>query len=312
MSSNEISRHVPDEVAAFVERVRGLPANPRQGGTGRLIFALDATASRQPTWDLASQVQGELFIEAASGRRARGPARLLSRLRRMQVHRLGFATARSWCGSCAPCTVSPAEPRSHRMLAARGHVGGASRPAGAGPGVRRRLRGGERRRARPSGGRARPAGGARVHVPRRPRSIRGGSVRSGTSRELTRGAYLPVRRSVLAARSCAPCWAGVAAYAAGRHRRCHGRWPAAPAAWSSCWSISCADDRMLSLPAALGIARVRAALSGGDPLVRRARPPGRSPRRWPPLPPCSARWRAPGLLLTGRLGLRHRHHRAPP
>ena len=54
-----------DEVAAFVERLRGLPANPQPGGTGRLIFALDATASREPTWDLASQVQGEMFLEAA-------------------------------------------------------------------------------------------------------------------------------------------------------------------------------------------------------------------------------------------------------
>jgi hypothetical protein len=30
----------------------------------RLIFAMDATASRQPTWDLACQVQGQMFIEA--------------------------------------------------------------------------------------------------------------------------------------------------------------------------------------------------------------------------------------------------------
>ena len=29
-----------------------------------MIFALDATASRQATWDLASQVQGEMFLEA--------------------------------------------------------------------------------------------------------------------------------------------------------------------------------------------------------------------------------------------------------
>ena len=65
MSSNEISRPRSDEVTAFVERLRGLPANPQPSGTGRLIFALDATASREPTWDLASQVQGEMFLEAA-------------------------------------------------------------------------------------------------------------------------------------------------------------------------------------------------------------------------------------------------------
>jgi hypothetical protein len=31
----------------------------------RLIFAIDATASRQPTWDIASQVQGQMFLEAS-------------------------------------------------------------------------------------------------------------------------------------------------------------------------------------------------------------------------------------------------------
>jgi hypothetical protein len=33
---------------------------------GRLIFALDATASRQPTWDTACQLQAEMFREVAS------------------------------------------------------------------------------------------------------------------------------------------------------------------------------------------------------------------------------------------------------
>lgn len=31
---------------------------------GRLIFALDATASRQPTWDMACQLQANMFAEA--------------------------------------------------------------------------------------------------------------------------------------------------------------------------------------------------------------------------------------------------------
>jgi hypothetical protein len=34
------------------------------GGRGRLVFALDATMSRQPTWDLACKVQAQMF-EAA-------------------------------------------------------------------------------------------------------------------------------------------------------------------------------------------------------------------------------------------------------
>jgi hypothetical protein len=47
-------------VDAFVERVR---ATPRQG-RGRLIFAMDATASRQPTWDLAMETQAAMFATA--------------------------------------------------------------------------------------------------------------------------------------------------------------------------------------------------------------------------------------------------------
>src|SRR5262245_47035486 len=33
---------------------------------GRLVFGLDATASRQPTWDTACQLQAEMFREATA------------------------------------------------------------------------------------------------------------------------------------------------------------------------------------------------------------------------------------------------------
>ena len=33
---------------------------------GRLMFAMDATASREPTWDQACQIQGEMFTETAA------------------------------------------------------------------------------------------------------------------------------------------------------------------------------------------------------------------------------------------------------
>jgi hypothetical protein len=49
-----------DDVAAFVEAARRTPA-PTQGARGRLIFALDATMSRQPTWDLAQGLQAKMF-----------------------------------------------------------------------------------------------------------------------------------------------------------------------------------------------------------------------------------------------------------
>ena len=38
-----------------------------RGAKGRLIFALDATMSRQPTWDMACTLQADMFREAASG-----------------------------------------------------------------------------------------------------------------------------------------------------------------------------------------------------------------------------------------------------
>jgi len=53
-----------EAVAAFVEEARRTPA-PRASGRGRLIFALDATMSRQPTWDLAQALQAKMF-EVAS------------------------------------------------------------------------------------------------------------------------------------------------------------------------------------------------------------------------------------------------------
>jgi hypothetical protein len=38
----------------------------RGAGSGRLIFALDATASRKPTWDIAGRLTGDMIREAAS------------------------------------------------------------------------------------------------------------------------------------------------------------------------------------------------------------------------------------------------------
>ncbi len=50
------------EIDTFLERARTLA--PTGEGRGRLIFALDATMSRQPTWDTACKLQAEMFAEA--------------------------------------------------------------------------------------------------------------------------------------------------------------------------------------------------------------------------------------------------------
>jgi hypothetical protein len=54
-----------NQVDAFLAKVRAAPL-PAPGQRGRLIFALDATASREPTWDVAAQIQAEMFNETAS------------------------------------------------------------------------------------------------------------------------------------------------------------------------------------------------------------------------------------------------------
>lgn len=50
-----------DEVSQFLSKVRTSPNPNPQGTRGRLIFALDATASREATWDRACHVQAEMF-----------------------------------------------------------------------------------------------------------------------------------------------------------------------------------------------------------------------------------------------------------
>jgi hypothetical protein len=53
------------EVETFLADVKSRPATTTQGGRGRLIFAMDATMSRQPTWDQALAIQAEMFRETA-------------------------------------------------------------------------------------------------------------------------------------------------------------------------------------------------------------------------------------------------------
>jgi len=54
------------EVDAFLAKVAAVPAASKTDGRGRLIFAMDATMSREPTWDNACQIQGEMFRETAT------------------------------------------------------------------------------------------------------------------------------------------------------------------------------------------------------------------------------------------------------
>ena len=54
------------EIDAFLAKVKGLVPTTAAGQRGRLIFALDATMSRQPLWDTACRLQADMFREAAA------------------------------------------------------------------------------------------------------------------------------------------------------------------------------------------------------------------------------------------------------
>ncbi len=55
-------------VSAFLDAMARTPALKPAGVTGRLIFALDATMSRQPTWRMARALQGAMFEAASEAR----------------------------------------------------------------------------------------------------------------------------------------------------------------------------------------------------------------------------------------------------
>ncbi len=52
------------DVDAFLAKLSATP--PAERGRGRLIFAMDATASREPTWAQACRIQNEMFIATAA------------------------------------------------------------------------------------------------------------------------------------------------------------------------------------------------------------------------------------------------------
>jgi len=70
-NQNDPSRpQLSPRVAEFAQEI--------QAHRARLIFALDATASRERTWDLACQLQSEMFADGRQNRRARSSTRLVT------------------------------------------------------------------------------------------------------------------------------------------------------------------------------------------------------------------------------------------
>ncbi len=60
-TTGEVAREAASsaELDAFLNKVQSL--QPARTGRGRLVFAMDATMSRQPSWDLALSLQSEMF-----------------------------------------------------------------------------------------------------------------------------------------------------------------------------------------------------------------------------------------------------------
>lgn len=56
------ARSSASDVEAFLSRVKSLAAPAASSVRGRLIFAMDATMSRQPTWDMALGLQAGMFV----------------------------------------------------------------------------------------------------------------------------------------------------------------------------------------------------------------------------------------------------------
>ncbi|MCA1804624.1 MAG: hypothetical protein LC646_04610 [Xanthomonadaceae bacterium] len=54
------------DIDGFLRQVEAMPRVRGTGQPGRLIFAMDATASREPSWDQAARIQGRMFEETAA------------------------------------------------------------------------------------------------------------------------------------------------------------------------------------------------------------------------------------------------------
>ena len=59
-----VNKNTSGEIDAFLEKVESFPTVAGKDRPGRLIFAMDATASRAPTWDMACDLQAKMFTEA--------------------------------------------------------------------------------------------------------------------------------------------------------------------------------------------------------------------------------------------------------
>ncbi|MDP7524015.1 MAG: hypothetical protein QGH44_05895, partial [Arenicellales bacterium] len=63
---NPLRQSNREDVDSFLQQVRARTPLAPQSDRGRLIFALDATASREPLWDRACHIQAQMFEQTAA------------------------------------------------------------------------------------------------------------------------------------------------------------------------------------------------------------------------------------------------------
>lgn len=66
MAGKKLTSSATSEIQSFLDHLAKVPAVTSKASAGRLIFALDATASREPTWRTACRLQSEMFDVAGS------------------------------------------------------------------------------------------------------------------------------------------------------------------------------------------------------------------------------------------------------
>ena len=160
-------------IDSFLDQARQLGPPADAAERPRLVFALDATMSRQPTWDLACRLQGEMF-GAAAGTAGSRCSSSISAASPNAAPRACVADPRALTALMAKIDCRGGQTQIGRVLAPcarRGRTG-----AGARPRLCRRRHGGAGRRALRGRGRARAPRRQGLHVPRGSRSRRGGGL----------------------------------------------------------------------------------------------------------------------------------------
>ena len=66
LSKSDKKKSNSNSVKEFLTKSKQLSASQPPDGNGRLLFAMDATASREQAWDMACQIQADMFMTTQS------------------------------------------------------------------------------------------------------------------------------------------------------------------------------------------------------------------------------------------------------